>query len=123
MFSLGKTPYFEGLGCPGCSKWAPSGAHGRHLGLKVEPLGTLRYGRIFECLFGGFRLRAPGAGGGPGGPEAETPETTVKAGAASPYKKEGLEPGWLAGCWLLSWQAWLAGWLGWLAGWLAGLAG
>jgi hypothetical protein len=36
--SLGKTLYFEGLGRWGCSKWEPWGAHGRHLGLKVEPL-------------------------------------------------------------------------------------
>ena len=83
---LGKTLYFEGLGRRGCSKWAPSGAHGRHLGLKVEPLehrlGMQISSRIFECLFGGFRRRGRGEGGW-GGPTLP-PETTLKGPAASP---------------------------------------
>ena len=51
------------------------------------------------------------------------PKTTVKAPAASPYKKEVWS---LAGWLLAAVLAGLAGWLGWLAGlagWLAGLAG
>ena len=51
--SIGKTLDFEGLGRPGCTKWAPSGAHGSHLGLKVKPLehflGMQNSSQFFEA--------------------------------------------------------------------------
>ena len=60
-----------------------SGAHGRHLGLEVEPLEHFFGMQISSRVFSAFLVDFdPGPGGG--GKGLRPPETTVKAPAAGP---------------------------------------